>query len=241
MAARCGGRYAAAAEDGTPGWRFGLNAAELVTRARSMLDRPTFYVAGAGGHVGPGHPADDAADRIADPRTRLGEMEPGERAEYVRMAALMGVDIAQPVRGCDCSGFVCWIYGLDRDRSAPGGAAIFTGWIWSDARGAQRLFRRVDDAARPLRTTIGTVLVYPKPPGDGERYGHIGLVTESDGAGTPTRVIHCSAENFRQSYAALGDATRANAIAETGPEEFFQHLAVPGCETIAAECTGMAL
>ena len=41
--------------------------------------------------------------------------------------------------------------------------------------------------------------------------------------------------------AGLRDATRANAIAETGPEVFFQHLAVPGCETIAAECTGMAL
>jgi hypothetical protein len=217
-----------------------MDAAELIARARTMLDRPTFYVAGAGGHVGPGHPADDAADRIADPRTRLGEMEPGERAEYERMAALMGIDVAQPVRGCDCSGFVCWVYGLDRGRSAPGGAAIFTGWIWDDARGAQRLFRRVDDAAHPLKTTIGTVLVYPKPPGDGERYGHVGVVTETDAAGRPTRVIHCSAENFKQSYAALHDPTRANAIAETGPEVFFEHLGVPAHATLAAACTGMA-
>ena len=216
-----------------------MDAAELLTRARSMLDRPTFYVAGAGGHVGPGHPADDAAERIADPRSRLADMEADERAEYERMAALMGVDISQPVRGCDCSGFVCWIYGLDRQRSARG-AAIYTGWIWSDAQGAQQLFRRVDDRSRPLHSSIGNVLVYPKPPGHGETYGHVGMVTETDASGRPTRVIHCSAENFKQSYAALRDPARANAIAETGPEVFFQHLGVRDHETLAAECTGMA-
>lgn len=214
-----------------------MTAAELVAHARTMLGRPTVYVAGAGGHVGPGYPADDAAD--PDARALVHDMQAGERAEYERMAALTGIDTSQALRGCDCSGFVCWSYRLDRRRSAPDGAEIFTGWIWSDARGAQHLFRPIVSGGQPLRASIGAVLVYPKPPGPGERYGHIGIVTETDENGTPTRVIHCSADNFKQSYAALGDVTRANAIAETGPEVFFQHLGVPGHETIAAECIGV--
>jgi len=216
-----------------------MDAVHLVARARTMLDRPTVYVAGAGGHVGPGYPPDDAAD--PDARELVYGMDDDERVQYERMAALTGIDSARPLRGCDCTGFVCWAFGLDRLRSAPDGAQIFTGWIWSDARGAQRLFRRIDSDAQPLRARVGAVLVYPKPPDLHETYGHIGIVTETDAMGTPTRVIHCSADNFKQSYAALGDVTRANAIAETGPEVFFEHLGVPGHEAIAAECIAVVL
>ena len=217
-----------------------MEAAELVARARTMLDRPTFYVAGAGGRISPDQSAEDAAT-LEHPMQRLSEMSENEREEYERMIALTRIDTSKPLRACDCSGFVCWAYGLDRSRSAPDGRYINTDWMWSDARGPQRLFRRIDSAAEPLRAAIGSVLVYPKTPGVGERYGHVALVTQTDANGRPTRVIHCSAENFKRSYAALGDATRANAIAETGPEVFFEHLAVPGYEAIAAECIGVML
>jgi cell wall-associated NlpC family hydrolase len=217
-----------------------MNVDNIVSRLLGMLDKPTIYVAGAGGRTGRAASAEDAAEHIANPRQRLADMAPDEREAYVQMAAQAGLSLSHPVRGCDCSGLVCWAFGLDRVRSAPDGHHINTDWIWADAHGAQRLFRRVDDDARPLRCRLGAVLVYPKTPASGERYGHVGIVSAVGDDGMPLQVVHCSADNFSKSFEELGDALRANAIAQTGPEQFFAHLDYPRQRTIAAVCTRLS-
>jgi len=71
--------------------------------------------------------------------------------------------------------------------------SIYTGSIWDDARNGQALFQNLQGQAE-----VGTLLVYPKPPDGSEAYGHIGLVTEVDAAHRATRVLHCSAANFKR-------------------------------------------
>ena len=211
-----------------------MDAVEMIARARSMLGWPTLYVAGCGGLKGPGQPANDPAELIQDPRTRLATMPADERMLYEELALQYGLDLSQALRGCDCSGFVCWVYDLDRRTSAPDGREIFTGWIWDDAKGAKQLFERIDDDAQPLRAELGALLVYPNTPDDDERYGHVGIVSDVDGQSNPTKVVHCSAQNFRDSLAATGSLAAANAIAETDAAPFFAHLRASGHKAIAA-------
>jgi hypothetical protein len=80
----------------------------------------------------------------------------------------------------------------------------------ADALGGRRVYEPFDPL-RPQHAAPGALVVYPKPaPG---QFGHVGIVSEVDPAtGLPLRVIHCSAENFFRT---------GHAVAETGPEEFF--------------------
>jgi len=211
-----------------------MNADDVVIKARGMLSRPTFYVAGAGGHLGPDQPPDDPADLILRPDKRLAQMSAKEREPYDLIAAQTGLDLSRPLRGCDCSGFVCWVYGLDRRTSAPDGKEIFTGWIWHDARVTHQLFERIDDDEHPLRASRGALLVYPDTPHDDERYGHVAIVTEVDADAQPTSIVHCSAKNFKDSLALAGNVLLASAIAETDPAPFFAHLSSPRHKAIAA-------
>ena len=212
-----------------------MDTDEVIARARSMLDRPTLYVAGCGGRKGLGQPANDPAELIHNPRAKLEAMPADERRSYEELALQYGLDLSHALRGCDCSGFVCWVYGLDRRTSAPDGKEIFTGWIWRDAKGANQLFVRIDDDTHPLRAEPGALLVYPDTPNDDERYGHVGIVTEVDVDSKPMKVVHCSAKNFRDSLAVTGGLASANAIAETDPAPFFAHLGASDYKAIAAK------
>jgi len=114
---------------------------------------------------------------------------------------------------CDCSGFACWALGLSRITEHPlyvafGGDGGRIGWINTDsivhdAGRSTGFFERLDAPAP------GCVIVYPKK-GSGRSYGHIGIVTRVSG-GSASKVIHCSATNFRST---------GSAIRETGPEVF---------------------
>lgn len=109
---------------------------------------------------------------------------------------------------CDCSGFIWWVLGRSR----------FDGERWWDTRAIHdealkdkepRIFEYVAwGEARP-----GDLLVWGDHNG---HHGHIGIVTEMDAEG-PSRVIHCSAGNYR----ALKDA-----IAETDPGIFKSNGAI---------------
>jgi hypothetical protein len=99
----------------------------------------------------------------------------------------------------DCSGFALWGAGMPRL------VWLDTSRIVQIARDAPRLFVKIPwIEARP-----GDFVVYPDRQGtDGNHHeGHIGVVSEVHGG--PTRVIHCSAGNWKRA----GDA-----IQETGPE-----------------------
>lgn len=119
---------------------------------------------------------------------------------------------ARPGETCDCSGFVAWVYGIDRflpssrnQRSAIprylDGAWFETSALAADARSPFGFVAEVAWAeAQP-----GDMLVW----GDkGAGQGHVGLVTEVGESG-PTRVVHCSKGNFRS----FGDAIRETGVA----------------------------
>ncbi len=131
-------------------------------------------------------------------RYQLGEggMNPG--------AAMPGT----PSRGCDCSGFVCWCFGIRRQTNHPLYVRFNSGWINTDAM--------VHDAQHPTGfftqlegPSVGCMVVFPSKRPQ-RAYGHVGLVTAVRN-GKVHKVIHCSSGNFT----ALGDA-----IQETGPTVF---------------------
>ena len=180
-----------------------MDAQEFVARGRSMLGRGTVYWAGAGGT----DPLCESAAQRLDP----GAVWPTlPRQEQMRLASLkeqLDRRGGGPVPACDCSGFVAWALRLARMHPAiPGwhGGDIWTGSIHDDVVGAQSLFEDGRGVAR-----LGSLLVYAKPAG--ERYGHVGIVTAADAGGRATRVLHCSADNFKDG----GDA-----IAETATTHF---------------------
>lgn len=186
---------------------------EVLARALSMPGRGTLYWAGSGG-------LDPHAASPAEPLA-VGREWPGlpaaQQAELRPLAKAAGLDLTDPglvVPACDCSGFVCWALGIPRriHASVAGGEDqwINTDSIWADAKGGQAQFRRLDAAVR------GCLVVYPRPPKEsGERYGHVGLVTEVGADRRATKIVHCSATNFT---AAPFDAIKNNA-----GEAFGQH------------------
>ena len=175
----------------------------LLARARSMLGHGFLYWAGAGG-VSPLAP--DCSTPLAVGRA-WPRLPREEQLRLLPLADAAGIDVHDPtlVRdACDCSGYVCWALGIPRRR--PSGGWRNTDTIWADANGAQREFERRAQA-RP-----GCLLVYPQQD-SGERFGHIGIVTQVDAQGRALRVLHCSADNF------LG-ARPGDAVRETAPEPF---------------------
>lgn len=82
----------------------------------------------------------------------------------------------------DCSGWAAWAIGLPRQHRYGEYSWIETTRIHGDATGPQVLFRQL---AKPVP---GCLVVYPDPHGGGQ--GHVGLVTEVQGA--KVRGIDCS-------------------------------------------------
>lgn len=210
-----------------------LTVDEILERARRMLDVPTLYWIGTGGNV----PSHDAISPPGDPldlQAAVAALAPAKRMAYLAKAQAAGVDPQRlpPLKACDCSGFVWWVLCQPRhDRN--------TDWIWHDAQNARTEFEPVDERD-PLRAQPGAVVVYPKPPaafrnshGEPEDYGHVGIVTAVDAGGHLARVIHCAAENFLAPPEVLPDGRQRerNAIAETGPEKFLEHVDLAGRAT----------
>ena len=112
---------------------------------------------------------------------------------------------------CDCSSFVCWALGIDKNGSYPflrrpgtqpdpGGEWYGTDQIWDDAVNLRLgLFSKID-APVP-----GCVIVFPTTWRDGRARpaGHCGIVTQVSG-GRVKKILHCSSGNFR----ATGDAVQ---------------------------------
>jgi hypothetical protein len=112
---------------------------------------------------------------------------------------------------CDCSAFVCWALGIDKQGSypylVPPGQSVEPGnqWygtdnIWNDAVHLEvGFFRQI---AGPVP---GCVVVFParRRPDGKSTPGHIGLVVRVGAAGVEA-VLHCSSSNFK----ATGDAIR---------------------------------
>ena len=198
-----------------------MTPAEFLQRAFAAREVSTLYWLGKGGWVRaesrsaaaraqPGRPLNVALEFEQMRRQR-----PTVHAAYLQGMEKAGIALASlPQVACDCSGFVTWALGLARD-GAPGREAWFdTNLIHKDALGPQQVFTRVD------RASPGVLVVYPKPPGQGQDDdppGHIGIVTEVDAEGAATRVLHCAPENYVLPPPA---GLPNNAIAETGPEQF---------------------
>lgn len=94
----------------------------------------------------------------------------------------------------DCSGFYAWYLGISRQDKRIAGGWIETTAICKDAKGPQKLFRKLD------KPVVGCGVVYPDRDG---RQGHVGVVSEVK-HGIATRAIHCSNGNYRN----FGDAIR---------------------------------
>lgn len=174
------------------------NVSTVLARATQMVGRHTVYWAGAGGF-------DPLAPTPAQPLA-IGQKWPKlsaeEQAALRPMAEAAGLDVDDPklvAPACDCSGFVCWALGIDRNP-APG-RWINTDSIWEDATGRETQFLKLD------RAKPGCLVVYPKE-GSNETYGHVALVTEVSAAGRAARIVHCSAKNFGTAPA---DAIKATA------------------------------
>lgn len=105
---------------------------------------------------------------------------------------------------CDCSGFVCWVFGLSRQTDIPF-YKKFGGWIYTDAmvediKSTAGIFERIDTPE------VGCIVVY----GAGIKIGHVGIVSKVNN-GEMTKVIHCSSGNDRHF---------SDAIQETAPDVF---------------------
>ena len=103
----------------------------------------------------------------------------------------------------DCSGFVDWCFGIDRNRTGENTDAMV-----ADAHGPRKYYALVTGPARP-----GDAYVYPSP-GPGH-YGHTGLISEVDADGVPTMIIDCSSGN-----------PQGRAIQEHGPGVFVENHAI---------------
>ena len=196
----------------------------ILQRARTMLGRATVYWAGAGG-LKPTSATPARRLRVADEWQKLSAQE---QALYRPLALQAGIDVTDidaAVDACDCTGFLCWALGISRKapRRAPHTQA--DGWInsdsiWADATQGGTVFRRIRKAEP------GCVIVYPKA-GSGENFGHDGLVTAVDAAGTPTQVIHCSANNFKLSPFDAIKENKPEAFLSQGATVFARFLGLP--------------
>lgn len=174
-----------------------IAASDLVARARSACGHEASYALGAGGYnekrEWPWVETFVSRKRQPDGTTR---------------------DVLLN-RACDCTGFVSWLIRAHRHLDA----ATMPGWIasWGAWLETTQLVR---DANAPwgyvarvpwIKARPGSIFVYGDDPQRGS--GHVGLVVEHDGT-APSRVIHCSAGNYR---------SRGDAIGETTPAVFFKH------------------
>lgn len=108
--------------------------------------------------------------------------------------------------GCDCSGFVCWIYGLSRQSEIPFYRQL-GGWINTDSmvldiKSEAGIFGRLNIPE------IGCIVVYGRRKAG--QYGHVGIVSEVEN-GIMKKVIHCSKGN---------DDPEGNSIQETSSKVF---------------------
>jgi hypothetical protein len=146
------------------------------------------------------------ADMIARARSAVGRRTKYQLGEGgTRPAAELP---GAPLKGCDCSGYVCWCLGIARHTDHNLYAHFNGGWINTDAIvhdacAHSGFFYKIESPK------VGAIIVYPSQR-PSRKYGHVGIVTEVK-QGKMSKVIHCSSGN----YANLGDA-----IAETGPETF---------------------
>ncbi len=118
---------------------------------------------------------------------------------------------ADAAHTCDCSAFVCWSLGIDKQGSypylvppngivEPGNQWYGTDNIWNDAVHLQMgLFQQIREPVP------GCLVVFPaRRRADGKTTpGHVGLVLRVGAQGVEA-VLHCSSSNFR----ATGDAIR---------------------------------
>jgi hypothetical protein len=197
-----------------------LSLEQAMARARGALDTPTLYWLGLGGQQHVSHPMPARPGQGIDVRRRLAEMQanhPEQAIEYLDGLAKTGLTIEQlPHDACDCSGFVTWALGFARSPSPIGD--VNTDAMHRDARGAQKLFVRLEQAR------VGALLVYPRQGPKPKQVGHVGFISEVDGQGRATRVIHCAPENFLIEPAA---GSERNAIAETGTDVFDRNASGP--------------
>jgi hypothetical protein len=108
----------------------------------------------------------------------------------------------------DCSGYVSWCLRFSESRKVDHSLyrRVNGGWFETTAihRDGEESTGYFSKQARPMP---GSLLVYPDAGGND---GHIGLVLEAKGMGIAgaSKVIHCSAGNYRQ---------HGDAIQITGP------------------------
>ena len=186
-----------------------MNVEQLLHRAHTQAGHATIYWPGAGGR----DPATPLASDTVKPALVWAGLDGAQKLELKPFADAAGIDLNDrnaERQACDCSGFVCWALGLARHQASAASWTSGDGWIntdsiWADASGSQGLFIRVPIGRLP----VGALLVYPKPPD--KAYGHVGIVTEVSANGAATRVLHCSAGNFK---------TTADAIAVTDTTPF---------------------
>ncbi len=107
---------------------------------------------------------------------------------------------------CDCSGFVCWVFGISRQSDIPFYKTL-GGWINTDTmvldiKSHAGVFVKLDIPEK------GCIAVYARRKKDS--YGHVGIVSEVEN-GIMKKVIHCSKGN---------DKPQGNSIQETSAKVF---------------------
>ena len=167
---------------------------DFMARARKATATPAFYWLGSGGWTrAQGRPDVDSPATPFDIDLALAQKqrdEPRVYEKYIAGERASGISrTSLPKLACDCSGYVCWALGVARDSRSSAGAWFDTNGIFADANGDRHWFVPLD------RALPGALLVHPKPSKEGGP-GHVGIVTEVDAAGKPTRMLHCSAVNY---------------------------------------------
>lgn len=158
----------------------------------------------------------------------------GNETEYVLGGGRQtpdGGDCRDENGGSDCSAFVCWALGIPKAAPFAWMRRVNGGWYNTDGIWWDALHERTG-LFSVCKPAVGAVVVYPSSwmsrrhagvKGLAPKIGHVGIVTEVR-AGEISRVLHCSAGNFRRT----GDA-----IQETGPEVFrAPAVATAWCATI---------
>jgi murein DD-endopeptidase MepM/ murein hydrolase activator NlpD len=97
---------------------------------------------------------------------------------------------------CDCSGFVCWVFGLSRQAKIPF-YKQYGGWIYTDSM-VQDINSSAGIFERLPYPKGGCIVVY----GAGRNIGHVGIVSEVENR-VMKKVIHCSSGNSKKFGAAI--------------------------------------